>query len=111
MDAELTKCFAFSASHSSGGRAVGRNYVLSITVPAMREDRESEFEAVVRRELISKLHTRDLSEHVDFLKNVEKTDAALLGAFWTQLEGPLRPYGPKRFALQRDLRTLTTLHL
>ena len=110
-ETELTKSFAFSASHASGARAIGRNYTFWITVEALDEARELELEATVRRELIEKLHTRDLSEQVDFLKHVEKTDAALLDAFWARLSKPLAPYRPRRLALQRDARTVTTLHL
>jgi hypothetical protein len=109
MDAELTKSFAFSASYSSGARALGYNYTLWVTVDALDEARERELETLVERELISRLHTRDLTDQDDFLKGVEKTDAALLGAFWTRLAGPLRPYRPRRLALQRNARTVTTL--
>ena len=109
MEAEFTKSFAFSASYSSGGRSVGRNFTLQITVEASDEARERELEMIVERELISRVHLRDLSEGVDFLKNVEKTDEALLRAFWTRLSKPLGTYHPKRLALQRDARTITTL--
>ena len=111
MDAELTKSFAFSASHKSGARSIGANYVLFITLPALDEASEKEFESLVQRELIAKVHTRDLSENVDFLKGLEISDAALLRAFREKLEKPLAGHALRRLALQRDARTVTTLLL
>ena len=111
MDAELTKSFVFSASHRSGARSIGANYTLFLTLPALDEAAEKELDAVVQSELIEKIHTRDLSESVDFLKGVEITDAALLKAFRVRLERPLARHGLRRLALQRDARTVTTLHL
>lgn len=111
MDAELTKAFAFSASYSSGGRALGRNYTLLVTVGCLKETEERELEAIVRSELIDQVHTRDLSEQVEFLRNIEIDDVALLRAFWGRLKKPLTRFGPRRLALQRDPRTVTTLQL
>jgi len=111
MDAELTKSFAFSASYRSGARSVGANYILFVTLPALDEFAEKEMEAVVQKELISKVHTRDLSENVDFLKGVEVSDSGLLRAFREKLEKPLAGRGLRRLALQRDARTVTTLIL
>ena len=111
MDAELTKAFAFSASHRSGVRFIGANYILFLTLPALDEAAEKELDAVVQAELIAKLHTRDLSDGVDFLKGVEITDAGLLRAFRERLEKPLARHGLRRLALQRDARTVTTLHV
>lgn len=110
MGAELTKAFAFSASYSVGTRSLGRNYMLSITVEALDEKREAEFEALVQERLISSLHTRDLSQ-VDYLKGITITDAALLEAFRKRLTGPLAAYKLRRMALRRDSRTVTTLSL
>ena len=110
MDAELTKSFAFSASYSRAARSIGVNYTFSVSVPAVDEEAEKELESVVRRELISKLHTRDLSEHVDFLKGVEISDEALLRVFWALLAKPLERYGIRSLSLRRDGRTVTTLH-
>ena len=110
MQPELTKSFPFSASYESEGRAVGRNFTLWVTVDALEEGAEREFEAVIERELVSKLHTRDLSQHVDFLKGVPIRDTELLRVFWGRLSKPLAPYHLKRLALQRDARTMTTFH-
>ena len=109
MDVEFTKVFPFSASYASAERSLGRNFKLWITVHAMDEAREREFEAIVERELISEVRSRDLSQHVEFLKNVEIDDLALLRAFWARLSVPLRGFGTKRLALERDARTVTTL--
>ena len=109
MDVELTKAFSFSSSYTIGSRSIGRNFVLRLTVRALSEDEERALESLVEQELVSHLHTRDLSQNVDFLKNVEKTDQALLRAFWERLSRPLAPYGPKRLALERDAHTVTTL--
>ncbi len=110
MVVELTKSFAFSASFARGTRSIGVNFTLSVTVAELEESAEKDLEARVRKELISKLHTRDLSE-VDFLKGVTITDGALLRAFWARLSDPLKAYAPRRLALQRDAQTLTTLYL
>lgn len=111
METEFTKSFAFSASYRESDRSVGRNYTLLVTVGEMGALREREFEETVRRELISLVHTRDLSDGVDFLMGIEKADGPLLRGFWSRLSGPLAPYKPKRVALQRDARTVTTLIL
>ena len=111
LDADFTKSFAFSASHARGARSIGANYILSLTLAVLDEVGEKELEAIVQSELISQLHTRDLSRSVDFLKDVEMNDAALLRAFWERLSGPLARHRLKRLALQRDPRTITTLHL
>ncbi len=111
MDAELTKSFTFSASHARGMRSIGSNYIFSVTLPVLDEAEERELEAIVQSELISQLHTRDLTEGVDFLKGVEMNDAAFLRAFWSRLSGSLARFKPRRLALQRDPRTVTTLHL
>ncbi len=111
MDAELTKSFPFSASYARGTRSIGVNFILSVTVAELDEAAENDLEDLVQRDLISKIHTRDLSGDVDFLKGVEITDGSLLRAFWTKLARPLERYGPRRLALQRDSRTVTTLQL
>lgn len=111
MDAELTKSFAFSASYARGTRSIGSNYIFSLTLPVLSEAEEKEFEATVQSELISQLHTRDLSSGVIFLKGVEMNDEALLRAFWDRLSGPLARFRLRRLALQRDPRTVTILHL
>lgn len=111
MDAELTKSFVFSASYTRGKRFIGSNYILSLSLPALDETAEKELETIVQSELISKIHTRDLSEGVSFLKGAEMSDASLLRAFWARLSAPLAQYGLRRLALQRDSRTVTTLHL
>ena len=111
MDAELTKSFAFSASYRSGARSVGANYILSVSLPALDGAAEKEFEGAVQDSLISKLHARDLSENVDFLRGAEMTDAGLLRAFWAVLAGPLAHHRVRRLALQRDARTVTILYL
>ena len=110
MDAELTKTFAFSASHKRGERSIGANYTLSVTTKALDESAEDELDSTVRSELIMKLHTNDFSA-VDFLKGVEPEDSALLRAFWSRLSGPLAKFVPRKLALQRDSRTTTTLYL
>ena len=110
MDAELTKSFTFSASYSQGSRNVGANYVFLVCTAALDDTAEAELEAVVGREIISKLHTNDFSK-VDFLKGVGTTDAALLRAFWSRISGPLAGFSPRRISLQKDSRTTTTLYV
>lgn len=109
MDAELTKGFSFSASYRSGDRSIGRNYILRVTVHALPESEENEFEKTVQNELIEKIHTRDLSDNVDFLKNTAIDDLALLRAFRKRLAASLARFQPKRLTLERDARTETTI--
>ena len=108
MQLELKKAFAFSACYTVGARALGRNYTLSITLPALDESQERDFERLVEQTLISKLHTRDI-EQVSFLKGVPRNDADFLKVFWQVLSEPLAHYKPLRLELERDSRTRTTL--
>lgn len=109
MRTELTKTFAFSACHTHSGRVLGRNYLLGITLEWLPEEREKAMSEIVHREIISKVHTRDLGEDVYFLKKSVIDDASILQAFWQRLSGPLSDFRVRRLTLQRDPETSTTL--
>ena len=63
----------------------------------------------IESSLIQKLHSRDLGEHVDFLKGVPLNDPALLKAFWAVLEPAVLPAVLRSLSLERDRRTRWTL--
>lgn len=109
MKATVTKFFRFSASHSSGSRIFGKNYLLEIILDAVPLDRELAFEKKVLEKLIKKLGSRDLGLHVDFLKGVEITDRNLLEAFWRVLREAAPDFEIRSMTLQRDETTKTTL--
>ena len=69
---------------------------------------EREFIEIVDHEIISKVHTHDLGEDVDFLKNIKLDDISLLKAFWKRLSVSLSAFGVKRLTLRRDSETFTT---
>src|SRR3989338_5709939 len=108
MRMELTKTFSFSACHTASGRILGRNYLLKIALEWLPEAREKILSDIVRREILSKVHTRDLGEDVFFLKRTEIDDASILKAFWQRLSGPLEDFQVKYLTLQRDSETSTT---
>ncbi len=107
MRFSYTKSFRFSASYSDGLKIIGHNYRLDITTDPPGQ--ESDFEKRVQSALIAKIHTRDLSLHVDFLKNTPITDERLLEAFRGVLEKELAPLKIQALNLERDDRTRVTL--
>lgn len=109
MKAFVTKFFHFSASHASGTRIFGKNYVLEITLDALPPAKEAEFEKKVFDGLIKRLESRDLGLHVDFLRGVESTDQNLLEAFWRVLKEAAPDLEFRSMTLQRDATTKTTL--
>lgn len=111
MKTTVTKFFRFSASHSSGSRIFGKNYILEITLDAVSSDREDVLEEKVSESLIRKLESRDLGLHVDFLKGIEITDGNLLKTFWSVLQKTLPGFKIRSMTLQRDETTKTTLIL
>lgn len=108
MRTELTKTFAFSACHTHSGRVLGRNYLFKITLEWLPEDREKAVSEIVQREILSKVHTRDLGEDVYFLKKAVIDEASILQAFWQRLSGPLSGFRVKCLTLQRDSETSAT---
>ena len=111
MKTTVTKFFRFSASHSTGSRVSGKNYIFEITIDAVSPDQELVFEKKVLEKLVRKLESRDLGLHVDFLKGVEITDGNLLEAFWRVLQESAPGFEIRSMALQRDDTTKTTLVL
>ena len=87
---------------------MGRNYLLKIALEWLPEDREKELSEIVHREILSKVHTRDLGEDVYFLKKAVIDDTSILEAFWQRLSGPLSGFRVKHLILQRDSETSTT---
>lgn len=109
MKTVLTKIFDFSASHSQDQKVFGHNYRLSVTV----EDPDGSVEALIQPRvestLIRHLHSRDLTQHVDFLKGMPITGPDLLRVFWPRVEDACRPARLLRLRLERDKSVLWTL--
>ena len=109
MTATVTKTFEFSASHSHGGKVIGHNYILRCTFPATDASAEKGLSEKIEKVLIQKIHSCDLSESVDFLKNVPPNELSLLKVFWTLIAQAL-PHAPlEALSLQRDRQTQWTL--
>jgi hypothetical protein len=109
MNSTLTLVFEFSASYSQGDRVTGHNYILSATFDALEEPAEPAIRAAVEKELIQKIHSRDLGQHVDFLKGKALTDLSLLRTFWPRVSQACSPARLVRLCLERDRRTRWTL--
>lgn len=109
MKASLTKAFHFSASHTSGTRVFGKNYILEIALAALPHAEESAFEKKVQEHLIAHLESRDLGLHVDFLRGLEITDRNLLEVFWRRIAEASPGVQLQSMTLQRDAVTKTTL--
>ena len=105
MPATVTKTFEFSASHSQDGKVFGHNYVLRCTFLATDASAEAGLTEKIESSLIHKLHSRDLGESVDFLKNVALNDLSLLRAFWRVITEATRPSQLHSLRLKRDRRT------
>ena len=105
MKITLTKKFHFSASHSAHDRAIGHNYVLNVTTEALDDALEAILEKKVREVLIQKIDSRDLGLHVDFLKNIDVSDANLLKAFWEVIQPAIHPVQLTALSLEKDERT------
>ena len=96
----LTKSFAFSASHTQGGRVFGHNYLLSVTVESSDETAETTLQSAVETNILPRVHSRDLGESV--------TQAGLLKGFWQELAPKLPAMKITSLVLERDPRTRTT---
>ena len=109
MRFRFTKHFPFSASYESSGKIYGHNYILGVTVSAaLDRSAEEAFERDVRDVLVSRLESRDLGLHVDFLKGIAITDENLLRVFASILKNRL-PWPLESLTLERDRRTIATL--
>ena len=109
MVVTLTKTFQFSASFTDGDGVAGHNYTLRATFRAPDERVEEGLDEKVESSLIKKLHSKDLGEHVDFLKGVSLNDPNLLKTFWSVLEPAVRPAVLRSLSLERDRKTAWTL--
>ena len=109
MTATVTKTFEFSASHSHGGKVLGHNYILRCTFPAADVSVEEGLSETIEKVLIQNVHSRDLGESVDFLKNVPPDELSLLKVFWGLITQAV-PHAPLRaLCLERDRKTQWTL--
>ena len=109
MKTTLTRHYPFSASFERGGRVIGHNYRLSVTVDCVDEAREALLDKRIHDTLISKVSSRDLTLHVDFLKDIPITDQSLLRTFWDLLEKELSDHKLHRLVLRRNDLVETTL--
>ncbi len=106
-----TKSFHFSASFVRDGRVYGHNFNLLVTLRHADGMDESAVEKTIEESLIQKIHSRDLSTHVDFLKNIPITDLNLLTAFDKIISSLISPLKLHSLALERDSRTRFTLEV
>lgn len=109
MFLRLSKRFPFSSSFSRDGKVYGYNYTLLIVTDAMTPEEESGLEARVSEGLIRRVHSRDLSSGVDFLKGVTITDENLLKVFWGRVQQAITPHRLRALTLERDGRTSLTI--
>ncbi len=102
MKASLKKAFRFSCSYTKGAKTVGCNYVLWVTLDYLDQASEAAISNKIEAVLIQPIHNRDISEHVDFLKNVPISDLHLLEAFYRILSAELPECGLSSLELERD---------
>ncbi len=105
-----TKLFHFSASFSKGAEVRGHNFTLAVTAEYADGMDEAAVEEKIEKALIRKVHSRDLSLHVDFLRGVDITDHNLLKAFLGIISREIAPIRLHSLALERDARTRLLLH-
>lgn len=105
MKTSWTKSFDFSASYADGPKVIGRNYRLSVTLEGCQPSTERTFQECIEKELIQKLHSRDLSLHVDFLKGSAMDEPTLLRHFWPIVEKACQGATLVSLGLERDQRT------
>ena len=106
-----TKLFYFSASFSRGSEVHAHNFTLAITLEFKDSFNEALIEKKIQEDLIQKLHSRDLTLDVDFLKKTEITDHNLLKAFSKIISAGIKPAKLHTVWLERDSRTRLTLPL
>ena len=100
-----TKFFYFSASYSRLDQTHGHNFTLGVTVEYSDKMDEATFINQIEVALVQKIHSRDLSMHVDFLKNIEITDYNLLKIFSEIISRQIKPVKLHSVSLERDPRT------
>ncbi len=105
MTITFTRFFQFSASHTYQDKIVGHNYVLGVTTDTLDDPSEVQFDKKINEALISKLHSRDLGLHVDFLKGARITDDNLLKIFWGMIKKEIDPMPLRALSLERDSRS------
>ena len=105
MTSFLTKSYEFSASYSEVDKVVGHNYVLRATFETSGDDAGEALDKKIQDTLIKKIHSSDLGQHVDFLKNKKITDLTLLKTFWPLVAQAALPARLERLCLERDRTT------
>ena len=109
MATSVTKTFEFSASYSRADKVIGHNYTMRATFLAAAEADEDGLTEKIQKTLIQKIHSKDLGEHVDFLKGVAIHERALLKSFWPIIVQAAKPVPLKKLSLERDRSTRWTL--
>ncbi len=109
MKLTLTKAYEFSASYSSGKRVIAHNYRLIAIFENVAEFSETGLDSNVHSSLIQKIHSRDLGQDVDFLRDVVLSDVSLLKAFWPLVAEAIKPANLVSLSLERDRLTRWTL--
>ena len=109
MTVQTTHYFPFSASFKAHSQHIGHNYILGVTTQALGPAEEIEFQNTVVRVLIDQVHTRDLGEHVSFLKGKTISDRTLLLSFEAFLKKKLKKWPIHGLSLQKAGKTLSVL--
>ena len=78
---------------------------MGVTTDSLDDYSEIQFDKKINEALISKLHSRDLSLHVDFLKGAHITDDNLLKIFWGMIKKEIHPMPLHSLSLERDSRS------
>ena len=105
MAISLTRSYEFSASFAQAEKVSGHNYILKVTWAVEDDSAEKPLDEKVRTALIQKVHSKDLSMNVDFLKGLAITDLSLLKAFWPLIAQVSLPARLELLCLERDKRT------
>ena len=109
MKTTVTKSFEFSASYSDAGKVFGHNYVLRATFHSQDATVEHGLSEKIENSLIQKMHSRDLGQDVEFLKNTPPNDLSRLRVFWGVIAEATRPAQLVSLCLERDRRTQWTI--
>lgn len=88
---------------------IAHNYRLEAVFDGVAPAGEPALDARIQKELIQKIHSRDLGEDVDFLRGKALSDTVLLEIFWPLVAGLAHPACLAALTLESDARTRWTM--
>lgn len=101
----LRKSFDFSASYARDRKIISHNYRLVAEIQDLAPQDEKQFSQQMNERLISKVHSCDLGQDVDFLKGLPLDEKALLERFWPIVREISKPGSLSRLTLFTDDHT------